>query len=621
MELQQINLKNAGDLALKKFCFKEALHIFTYLARNYKDSSYDETIKLIEKLLPYEKYKGLAQRNLLDVETLQKALLQAKKIGVSLEKVLMETYKISKDEILRSVESFLNIPSLDLMDLIKKRKIKISKLAQTIKLQFFEEALAVPLEYEGETYLCTYYPEDKDQLHKLFRVIQVQELKVAFSLREDILEFLSNYHKVEALLKSQTSIEEIQDEEYSEKEDVLVDSAIVNLVNSIIETAYQKRASDIHFDSLPGKKGILVRFRVDGECFDYLNIPEDQKKGVISRIKIMSNLDIAEKRLPQDGKIKFRTREGKTFEIRVATLPTIEGNENVVMRILGGIEIKSIEELGLLPENLEKLRKILDMPYGLILCVGPTGSGKTTTLHACLKYLNKPSKKIWTAEDPVEIVQEGLCQVQVKPKIGLTFARVLRAFLRADPDVIMLGETRDEETAHTLIESALTGHLVLSTLHTNSAPETITRLLGMGIDPFNFADSLLGVLAQRLAKRLCENCKEPYKPNDKELKILEFEYGQHPLFQLTEDLLQKATFFAPSGCEICHGTGFKGRIALHELLIPDEELKDLIINKAPAQEIREMALKKGMLTLKQDGILKVLQGKTTLNQVLSVTIK
>jgi len=238
-----------------------------------------------------------------------------------------------------------------------------------------------------------------------------------------------------------------------------------------------------------------------------------------------------------------------------------------------------------------------------------------------LKYLNKPNKKIWTAEDPVEIVQEGLRQVQVNPKAGLTFARILRAFLRADPDIIMIGETRDEETAHTLIKASLTGHLVLSTLHTNSASETVIRLLNMGVDPYNFADALLGILAQRLAKRLCPDCKEPYKPSKEEIERIKREYGYHPVKPLSDEVLQKATFFKPIGCSRCNYTGFKGRIAIHELLIPDDDIKALIVKNAPATEIRNVAIQKGFLTLKQDGILKVLKGETTLKQILSVTLK
>ncbi|PMP97945.1 MAG: type II secretion system protein E, partial [Thermodesulfobacterium geofontis] len=494
-----------------------------------------------------------------------------------------------------------------------------------IKKDFFLTTLCIPFQAKNIIYLVCYNPEDVETIEKVKRILQIPstDVQLAFALKEDLVEAIEIYYSSISPYISEFDFEVEPAEEREEEieEEALIDSAIVQLVNKIIEEAYKMRASDIHWESLTGKKGMQVRFRVDGECFQYTTIPEHQKRPVISRIKIMANLDIAERRLPQDGKIKFKTKDGKTFEIRVATVPTIENNEDVVMRILGGIEFRNLEELDLTEENYRNFKRILDYPYGLILVVGPTGSGKTTTLHAALKYLNNPNKKIWTAEDPVEIVQEGLRQVQVNPKIGLTFARVFRSFLRADPDIIMIGETRDQETAHTLIEASLTGHLVLTTLHTNSAPETITRLLNMGIDPYNFADALLGILAQRLTKKLCQKCKKPYKPDKNEIERLKREYGYHPVKPLTDELIEKATFFEPVGCSECNYTGFKGRFAIHELLIPDDELKLLIIKNAPANEIRDVAMQKGMLTLKQDGILKVLKGETTLKQILAVTVR
>jgi type II secretory ATPase GspE/PulE/Tfp pilus assembly ATPase PilB-like protein len=267
------------------------------------------------------------------------------------------------------------------------------------------------------------------------------------------------------------------------------------------------------------------------------------------------------------------------------------------------------------------MEQLLQLPYGLILVVGPTGSGKTTTLHAALGFINKPEKKIWTAEDPVEIMQDGLRQVQVKPHIGLTFARVLRAFLRADPDVIMVGETRDEETATTAIEASLTGHLVFSTLHTNSAPETVTRLLGMGMDPFNFADALLGVLAQRLVKRLCPKCREAYQPDENEKKYILHEYGSHPAQPLKLSDLNEITLYKAKGCQHCNKIGYRGRLAIHELLVSDDGLKTLIQEKRPVGEIRDYAMKHGMCTLKQDGIQKVLRGDTDIKQVKAACIR
>jgi type II secretory ATPase GspE/PulE/Tfp pilus assembly ATPase PilB-like protein len=394
---------------------------------------------------------------------------------------------------------------------------------------------------------------------------------------------------------------------------------VVKLCNRIIEEAYAKNASDIHVESQIGKRGALIRFRTDGDCANFQTVPFNYKRALVSRIKILAKLDIAEKRLPQDGKIKFRTRRGKNIELRVATLPTVGGNEDVVMRILAGGDAMALKKMGLHEENFENFKTLINRPYGLVLVVGPTGSGKTTTLHAGLGFINRPEKKIWTAEDPVEIVQDGLRQVQVLPKIGLDFARVLRAFLRADPDVIMVGETRDEETANTVIEAALTGHLVFSTLHTNSAPETVTRLLGMGIDPFNFADSLLGVLAQRLIKRLCPHCRQKYTPPEDELKILTTEYGNHPTKPLEID--EGLVLYKARGCSHCQKTGYKGRLAIHELLVTDDNMRSKIESNAPVAEIRYAAMEAGMRTLKQDGIIKVMNGDTDLVQVSAATMK
>lgn len=611
-------LEYAGELAERQLLLSEALKIYNLLLKNFPKEEYKEKLEKLKTFKFIERFKELAPKYKLNLELLKDLYFKALEQDKSLEALLIEEFKIPKTEILKALEKYYQIPAYDLKTLLSQKKLRRIPKVLGIKKHYLEDNLCIPFELEKKTFLFVYNPEDVEKIEKIKRILQLPEVHLALALKEDILSAIQSYYEL-TFEEAELHIESVEEEEGEEAE--LLDSTIVNLVNFIIEEAYRRRASDIHWESLTGKRGLLIRFRVDGECFEYTTIPEHQKRGCISRIKVMANLDIAERRLPQDGKIKFRTKDGKSFEIRVATIPTIENNEDVVMRILGGIEFRALEELDLLPENYEKLKSILDLPYGLILCVGPTGSGKTTTLHACLKYLNKPNKKIWTAEDPVEIVQEGLRQVQVNPKIGLTFARVLRSFLRADPDIIMIGETRDHETAHTLIEASLTGHLVLSTLHTNSAPETVTRLLGMGIDPFNFADSLLGIIAQRLAKRLCPKCKKPYKPEKEEIERLKFEYGIHPLKPLTEDLIEKGQFYEPVGCDFCNYTGFKGRIALHEILISDEDIRQLIIKNAPAMEIRRVALEKGMLTLKQDGILKVLKGETTLKQVLAVTLR
>ncbi|WP_420541789.1 ATPase, T2SS/T4P/T4SS family [Roseateles chitosanitabidus] len=406
------------------------------------------------------------------------------------------------------------------------------------------------------------------------------------------------------------------------------DNSLVRLINSMIIDAHNQNASDIHIETHPGKDKLKIRFRKDGVMQPHLELPHTYRSAMIARIKIMCDLDISERRKPQDGKINFaRFSPQHQLELRVATIPTNNGLEDVVMRLLASAKPIPMEKLGFSPSNLRQLKEAASRPYGMVLCVGPTGSGKTTTLHSVLSHINTPDRKIWTAEDPVEITQSGLRQVQVNPKIDWTFAKALRAFLRADPDVIMVGEIRDEETAEIAVEASLTGHLVLSTLHTNSAPETVTRLLDMGMDPFNFADSLLAVLAQRLVRRICPACRksEPmpeatlnellddylhvFKPEhrpERDAVLAEWkgQFGQPNLFH----------YHSP-GCEKCDNTGFKGRAGVHELLVVSRTLRRLIQTGSRAEELMHQALSEGMRTLRQDGITKVLQGVTTLGEV------
>jgi len=398
------------------------------------------------------------------------------------------------------------------------------------------------------------------------------------------------------------------------------DSNLVKLVNKIICDAYMKKASDIHIEPYPDREDVIVRFRIDGCCEEYLRVPHKYKYALPSRIKIMSNLDIAEKRKPQDGKINFRKFGPLDVELRVATMPTSGGLEDVVIRILHTGTPTPFEALGLSTRNQAAFGEAIAHPYGLILVVGPTGSGKTTTLHSAIAKINRPKIKIWTAEDPVEITQKGLRQVQVNPKIGFTFASALRSFLRLDPDVIMVGEMRDEETASIAVEASLTGHLVLSTLHTNTAPDTITRLLEMGLDPFSFSDALLVILAQRLARRLCEHCLERYRPDDRELDGIIGEYGGD-LLKAGGFSRENITLARPVGCSQCMESGYQGRLGIHELLVCTDELKELIKKRADTTMIRKQAMADGMVTLKQDGILKVLQGLTDIHEIRRVCIK
>src|SRR5687767_7020659 len=334
----------------------------------------------------------------------------------------------------------------------------------------------------------------------------------------------------------------------------------------------------------------------------------------------MAKLDISEKRKPQDGKIRFKYSKG-TIELRVATIPTANSNEDVVMRILAASKPLPIEKMGFSDRNLANFKTLLQKPYGIALVVGPTGSGKTTTLHSALGFINTEDMKIWTAEDPVEITQRGLRQVQVQPKIDFTFASAMRSFLRADPDVIMVGEMRDHETAAIGIEASLTGHLVFSTLHTNSAPETITRLLDMDIDPFNFADALLGILAQRLVRTLCKDCKEGYHPDQTEFAELMQEYGIEYWDKLGLKYSNDFSLYRPKGCGKCGNTGYKGRMGIHELLVATDEIKRKIQKRSPIEELRKQAMLDGMTTLLQDGIQKVIKGVTDFKQVRAVCIK
>ncbi|MFQ5993433.1 MAG: GspE/PulE family protein, partial [Nitrospiraceae bacterium] len=343
---------------------------------------------------------------------------------------------------------------------------------------------------------------------------------------------------------------------------------------------------------------------------------------IVSRLKVMAHLDISERRLPQGGKIKFQLGGGNEIELRVETMPTAGNNEDAVLRILTAKRSYALDDSGLTPTVLSQIKMVADKPYGMILCVGPTGSGKTTTLHAILAHINKPERKIWTAEDPIEITQDGLRQVQVYPKIGLTFKKAMTAFLRADPDVIMIGEMRDKETADIAIEASLTGHLVLSTLHTNSAVETLIRLLDLGCDPFSFADAMLGIIAKRLCKRICQDCKEEYHPTREEYDELVAGYGGGERWKTVGvEYSHSFKLFRGKGCDVCNDTGFKGRIGLHEMLLGSEQLRRLILRRAPTDEFFEFAQDQGMTTLLQDGILKVLEGNTTFKQARAVATK
>ncbi|MGQ0546951.1 MAG: GspE/PulE family protein [Betaproteobacteria bacterium] len=408
--------------------------------------------------------------------------------------------------------------------------------------------------------------------------------------------------------------------EAAESQSVEIDSTLVKLVNKIIVDAAERQASDIHIESNPAGKDLRVRLRKDGSLVSYLDLPYRFRSAVVSRLKIMAQLDITERRKPQDGKIEFKRFGPLDIDLRIATIPTANGLEDIVIRVLGSAAALPIDKLGFDADTLGSIKRLVSRPHGLFLVCGPTGSGKTTTLHSLLGFLNTADLKIWTAEEPIEIVQPGLRQVQVNPKIGWTFAAALRSFMRADPDVIMVGEMRDAETCKAGIEASLTGHIVLSTLHTNSAAESVVRLLDLGMDPFNFADALLGVLAQRLVRALCQNCRERYQPDAKALEGLAIEYcGETPLDagKLLEEWRAqgKLALYRAKGCKECDGSGYKGRLAVYELLVADPAVKRLVQARAPVSDLFAAGMAAGMRTLKQDGIDKVLQGATDIQQV------
>jgi type II secretory ATPase GspE/PulE/Tfp pilus assembly ATPase PilB-like protein len=409
------------------------------------------------------------------------------------------------------------------------------------------------------------------------------------------------------------------------------DNSLVRLINSMILEAQAQGVSDIHVECPAGRQKVRIRFRKDGVLRPYLELPPSYRNAILGRLKIMCDLDISEKRKPQDGKIVFgRFVHGSRLELRVATIPTTGNHEDAVLRLLTSSRTIPIDQLQVAADNLERFKAAVARPYGMILCVGPTGSGKTTTLHSALAHINTPERKIWTAEDPVEITQAGLRQVQVNPKIDWTFAKALRAFLRADPDVIMVGEIRDQETAQVAIEASLTGHLVLSTLHTNSAAETVTRLLDMGMDPFNFADALLVVLAQRLVRRLCTNCRssEPATPEWRDELLQDYRHVLHGVpgapgpDQLLADWTRRhgggegrLLRYRAVGCNQCGGSGLRGRLGLHELMGISRGLREMIQSGKRSDELLRHALGEGMRTLRQDGIDKVWAGLTTIEEV------
>lgn len=575
------------------------------------------------------KFDHLLENHILTQKELDKAAADARQRREPIEGLLMDELKVSKEDILQSLSKFYRVPSVE----FNKNLPIPGELLENLKIPFLKKNVWVPLKQEDEKVIIAIdNPHDLHKTDGIKASMPGKNIEFHVSLKDDIMEYIKLFTTDEKELESMDEILsglQAEEEEIEEAEGAVgeEDSAVVKLVNKIIIDSYNRNASDIHIEPYPGKNNTQVRIRCDGACTMYQTIPYQYRNAIVSRLKIMSDLDIAERRKPQDGKIKFKKFGGLDIELRVATVPTQGGLEDIVMRILAAGEPIPLEGLGLTEDNFKNFVSVITQPYGIIFVCGPTGSGKTTSLHSALGYINKTETKIWTAEDPVEITQKGLRQVQVKPKIGFDFAMAMKAFLRADPDVIMVGEMRDKETTSIGIEASLTGHLVFSTLHTNSAPESITRLLDMGMDPFNFADAILCILAQRLGRTLCKKCKEEFHPTEDEYKELGREYGDgnfdmfmdHMNLEYSDDL----KLYKPVGCEKCNNSGYSGRMGLHELLMGTDEMKNKIQNTVPMEQLRDQALKDGMRTLKQDGIMKVfgMDKKMDLLQVRKVCIK
>ena len=581
--------------------------------------------KLLHPSIEQNVLDSLVYRGILSQADLDQALDESKEGVYDMETLLLDRYHLPKDVLGAALSDYYQCPYLP----YDERTAIDVELLKTLNHDYLKKNLWLPIARRGQLLdVLTHDPHDLEKGWDVRRSFSGMTIRYAVGLRRDIEQFLSavtgqgagsSLGTILSQLVQDIPVEPVADASSSAIDEN--DSAIVRLANYLIIEADRLGASDLHIEPYADKKDTAVRFRVDGTCFTHMKVPAAYRRALVSRLKIMANLDIAERRKPQDGKIRFKLGAQREIELRVATLPTACGNEDAVLRLLTAKESMPLEAMEFAPHVLQTIKMLAEKPHGIILCVGPTGSGKTTTLHAILKHINTDERKIWTAEDPIEITQEGLRQVQVHHKIGLNFAAAMRAFLRADPDVIMIGEMRDKETADIAIEASLTGHLVLSTLHTNSAVETVIRLLDLGCDPFNFADAMLGVLATRLCKRICSQCKESYRPSRQEYEELVEAYGTRYWKPLDVEYSEQLMLSRGRGCDTCHRTGFKGRVPLHELLVGTEDIKQLTQSRARTIDLLAKAVESGMVTLLQDGIQKVFQGLTTYRQVRAVATK
>ena len=551
----------------------------------------------------------LVQTGQINNEQLTEALAEQKKTKERLGNILVKKGYIDEQRLIETLEFQLGIPHV----ILSKRKIDPDILAM-VPEQIAKKYRVFPVEKQGKRLvLAMLDPTDVYALDEL-RLTLNQEIQPAIVSEEDMNQAFSYYFGISGSVKEvfkdldvQVEEEEVEEQGSAELEAMVEDAPIVRLVNLLITQAVKEKASDIHIE--PSERDLVIRYRVDGRLKKIMTSPKNTQAAIISRIKIISGMNIAEKRVPQDGRIQMRV-DGIPIDLRVSCIPVVFG-EKVVMRILFKNNVLSkMERLGFLPDTLERFRSVYKQPHGIILVTGPTGSGKSTTLSSVLNELNSPEENIMTVEDPVEYQIPGINQVQVNVKAGLTFAMALRSFLRQDPDIIMVGEIRDGETAQIATQAALTGHLVLSTLHTNDAPSSITRLIDMKIEPFLVASTVIGILAQRLVRGVCPDCKKTYTLTSDHI------YYDIVRQNLPDTPLDQLVFYKGEGCRRCNGKGYSKRLAIHEVLLVNQEMRGLISKNVPASEIKEMAIKNGMKTLFQDGLLKALEGKTTLEEIV-----
>jgi type IV pilus assembly protein PilB len=545
----------------------------------------------------------LIEGGLVTQEELAGAVEEQQRLGRSLGRVLVDLGILTESQLVAALATQIGMKFVDLTDYPVDGSA-VAKISDVVARRH----TALPIGYEdGKLVVAMADPANVFALDDI-RSLTGLEVRPVVATRPDVVSAINKYHRGDAELDDLTSAIDVGEEEddLSKVKEIVEDAPIVKFVNLLITQAIQDRASDIHIE--PTERDLRVRFRIDGVLHEVMRSPKTITSGVTSRLKIMADINIAERRIPQDGRLSV-TSNGKKIDLRVATLPTVWG-EKIVMRVLdNSTAMLKLSDLGFSDPNYEVYSKSFVKPYGMILVTGPTGSGKSTTLYATLNIVSRPEVNVITVEDPVEYRLPGINQVQTNVKAGLTFSAALRSILRSDPDIVLIGEIRDGETAHIAVEAALTGHLVLSTLHTNDAPSAVVRLTEMGIEPFLVGSALDCVLAQRLARRLCAKCKEAYTPSKQALLENGFPW---------QDGMELPTLYRPIGCSNCSKTGYKGRLALHEVMAVTEEIEKLTVERASSMTINRMAIEQGMITLRHDGLLKVLAGVTSVEEIFRV---